>query len=43
MAKCIEKVWWPQRITPGNCVLLGLSFRLQNQVVGFEGSYQQPS
>ena len=22
MAKCIEKVCWPQRITPGNCVLL---------------------
>lgn len=41
MAKCLEKVFWPQRITPGNCVLLGVSFRLRIQVVGFEGSQQQ--
>lgn len=39
MAKCIEK----GSKAPGNCVLLGVSFRLQNRVVGFEGSQQQTS
>lgn len=43
MAKCIEKVCWPPRITPGNRVLLGVPFRLQYQVAGFKGSQQHTS
>lgn len=36
--KVYRKTCWSQRMSPGNCVLLRVSFRLQNQVVGFKGS-----